>query len=363
MMKKIILLSALCALVVSARGANLTISNYVGTWESNTTLSNAVADDRIYFQNNSNVSLSSVLNYGSSALWITVGSASSGGVLSITSTGGYTASGNMTFGQNTGGSGQLNLSASFRTTGAIYFGYNGGSGTASITNGVLSTSNTIWVGRSQATATSSGVITMSSGIIEAVTALNIGGFTNAAVTSGTGMNAYVDLQGGRLRVGSLIMGNASAGLSNANLTISSAMLQAQVTGAFTMNAASHLTLSAAASTDWNTKGAILAVGGTMSVSSTSTIVLNLTDFDGWDGMEAGDSITLTLISYNSLTAPGGASITAVGLSEVFTLGAFNAGANAATVDITYNPIPEPAVSAALLGLTGLALAIRRRRKA
>lgn len=362
MIKKTILLAGLLALSANAFAATYTLSGYTGNWTGNSTLSNLVDNDRVTFSSGCNVSISTAI---AKSAWITVGYQNNGGTLSILSGGSYVSAGasNMTFGLNPNGVGALNLSGSFQTTGAIYFGQNGGTGTASITGGTLSTSNTIWVGRSQGTATSSGVISMTSGTIVGSTAMNIAGYSNAAVTSGTQMNGYVDLQGGTLRAGSLVMGNASAGVSNANLTVSSAMTQATVTGAFTMNAASHLTLSAAADTDWTTKGAILAVGTTFSVSSTSTIVLNLSDFDGWDGMKAGDKITIKLLSYTTLNVSSGApTISAEGLSSEFTLGTFNLGTNLASVDVTYAPIPEPAVSAALLGLSALALAVRRRRE-
>ena len=138
------------------------------------------------------------------------------------------------------------------------------------------------------------------------------------------------------------------------------MSEMSIANDMTLNGSASLTLLADANTIWSDKGAFIDVGGTLSIGENVSIALDLSQFVGWEGMQAGESITLTLASYGLLDNPGNVQIEAVGLGDGFSLGEIVWGADKATVGITCAAIPEPAVCAGILGLLALATIARRR---
>lgn len=225
---------------------------------------------------------------------------------------------------------------------------------------------TMYVGmnNNSATAYSRATFTQTGGTVEGNTTLQA--LTTNLVAANYTSSSYISLLGGTFSIsGTAGFGNNAVAVvaGYVALTVSSNMDSAYFGGA-TNFAGLHTSLifDVAQRDNWTGK-TILTIGNSLTVNGAAGVVVDLSNFGLWDGANVGDTVTITLAQYTSLSKTSSTADTITGLdTDHFSASNITWGATAATIDVTYtNAIPEPAVAAGALGLLALAMAVRRRR--
>ncbi len=384
-MKKTPLIALCAALSVFVSPLFATSYNYTstGTWESIVSASSQIlAADNIYLNGGTAMSISS--DVGEYLSRITIGNNSGAASLTLTNGATITVKNRVYVGDRSRNSASVltiytGSSLIMSTAGTNLWVGNAQNGTNA--NGTLYLrGGTLNIGQNgllvAATTTTDGAVT-STGSIYMTGGTFVGGSSSTNITvAGSGANnpsssgtAIFSLTGGYLSLSAnnVLVGANGAAKADARLTVSSLMDKArfEVASAFMLRGTSSLTIDFMAGTDWKNKNAILEIGGTggtLTLQNTAAITLNFDGFDVWSGAATDETITITVISYSTLNKAAGATTEVVGLDDtLFEYSNLTWGATGLTIDITFKGIPEPSVSAGLLGLLAVAFVARRRR--